>query len=223
MNSEERQMIANLFERLRTLESTPKDPEADQFIRDMIRQFPDAPYFLVQSVLVQEQALRNADARIRALEEAARRGDDRPRSFLGGARGADTGSRPLSSSEASDEGPWSRSSRPPAAPPGDSRPGGFLSSALSTATGVAGGMFLAEGIRSLFGNVGGRSYVGSAEAATGTDQAALDRAQDQAQDAEDELPKAQSDLAADDAALDEMQDAEDDDGGDWSDDGGIDV
>ena len=84
-------------------------------------------------------------------------------------------------------------------------------------------MFLAEGIRSLFGNVGGRSYVSSAEAATGTDQAALDRAQDQAQDAEDELQKARSDLATDDAALDEMQDAEDDDGGDWSDDDGIDV
>jgi uncharacterized protein len=222
MNSEERQLIANLFERLRTLDSTAKDPEADQFIRDLIRQFPDAPYFLVQSVLVQEQALRNADARIRALEEAARGEGDRPRSFLGGARSGDTGSRPLSSSEPSDEGPWSRSSRPQATPQGDSRPGGFLSSALSTATGVAGGMFLADSIRSLFGGVGGRSYFGSGDTAIKTDQAALDRAQDEAQDAEDDAQKARDDLAADDAALDDMQDAEDDDG-DWSDDGGIDT
>ena len=55
-------------------------------------------------------------------------------------------------------------------------------------------------------------------------QAALDRAQDQAQDAEDDAAQARKDLAADDAALDDMQDQQDDDY-DWSDDddGSLDV
>ena len=96
---------------------------------------------------------------------------------------------------------------------------------LSTATGVAGGMFLADGIRSLFGSVGGRSYVGgNASPLRTNERTALDRAQDEAQDAQDDAEKARQDLAADDAALDDMQDAQDDSsGGDWSDDDGVDA
>jgi hypothetical protein len=37
-------------------------------IGEAVQQIPDAPYFLVQSVLVQDEALRQADARIRELE-----------------------------------------------------------------------------------------------------------------------------------------------------------
>ena len=82
-------------------------------------------------------------------------------------------------------------------------------------------MFLAESIRSLFGSVGGRSYAGGeSSVANSNDQAALDRAQDDAQDAEDDADKALQDLAADDKELDDMQDAQDD-GDDWSDDDGI--
>jgi uncharacterized protein len=74
-------------------------------------------------------------------------------------------------------------------------------------------------------SVGGRSYVGGESSAVRADeQAALDRAQDEAQDAKDDADKARQDLAADDAALDDMQDAQDDSNdGSWSDDDGGDA
>lgn len=94
-----------------------------------------------------------------------------------------------------------------------------MSSALTTAAGVAGGVFFADGIRSLFGGGSRESAIGS-----NSDQAALDRAQDEAQDARDDADKAQKDLASDDAELDAMQDANDDDPDDtWTDDDSMDV
>jgi hypothetical protein len=68
MNTDERELIANVFDRLRSARSTPKDRDADQLIRDLVRQVPDAPYYLVQSVIVQEQGLEQAAARIADLE-----------------------------------------------------------------------------------------------------------------------------------------------------------
>lgn len=214
MNAQEKQLISDVFTRLRDAGRDPKDQDAEIFIRDLVRQFPDAPYYLTQSVIVQQQALEQADARVRELEEAARsqQGSERTSggSFLGSARdNQPSPARP---------GPWG--GEPPPPPP--RQQGGFLSSALSTATGVAGGMFLAESIRSLFGSVGGRSYAGES-VANSNDQAAIDRAQDDAQDAQDDADKARQDLAADDKELDDMQDAQDDGDDDWSDDDGIDV
>ena len=45
-----------------------RDPEAEALIAEGLRSAPHAPYALVQTVLVQDEALRNADARIRELE-----------------------------------------------------------------------------------------------------------------------------------------------------------
>jgi hypothetical protein len=219
MNADEQRLIQDLFEQLRPLQSTGKDRDADLLIRDLIRQSPDAPYYLVQTAIIQQEALNQADARIRDLEDAVRRGqyNDAPSSssFLSGAsvprsggRYQDPSSRPLDQPAS----PWSSPAQPGAGS------GGFLSSALSTAGGVAGGMFLADGIRSLFGGSG----LGSTSANAGN-QAALERAQQEAQSARDDAAQAKKDLAADDAALDETQDQLDDatDGG--SDDDSYDV
>ncbi len=219
MNADEQRLIEDLFVQLRTLQSSPKDRDADLFIRDLIRQSPDAPYYLVQTAIVQQEALNQADARIRDLEDAARQAqrNDAPRSgsFLSGAavprsggRYQDPPSRPLDQPAS----PWSQPAQP-----ASGAGGGFLSSALSTAGGVAGGMFLADSIRSLFGG----STVG---ASSGTSQAALEQAQRDAQSARNEAAQAKKDLAADDAAIDESVDEQDDDadyGG--SDDGSYDV
>jgi hypothetical protein len=229
MNVEERQLIADVFAQLRDAGRGPKDQDADRLIQDLVRQLPDAAYFLTQSVIVQQQALEQADAQIRELEETVRKlqGADRTSggSFLGGVRVPNTGGRAAATGDDRPQqqspSPWGSNPSPSSA----AAQGGFLSSALSTAAGVAGGMFLADGIRSLFGSVGGRSYVGADSSALRADeQAALDRAQDDAQDAQDDAAKACQDLAADDAALDDMQDAQDDssDAG-WSDDGGLDA
>lgn len=213
MTPQEQHLIEDLFTRLKSVSTSGKDDDAAQFIRTLIARFPDAPYYLTQNVLVQQQALERADERIRELEDLNQRSSAAaPRaatSFLGGAPSVpSTGRRPANEPDAEErqrESPWSQPSQ-------QSRSGSFLSSALSTATGVAGGMFLAESIRSLFGG-------GSGNAVAGEKQAALDRAQDQAQDAEDDAAQARKDLAADDAALDDMQDQQDDDDG-WSDDDG---
>jgi hypothetical protein len=211
MTPQEQHLIEDLFTRLRSVSTSGKDDDAAQFIQTLIARFPDAPYYLTQNVLVQQQALERADVRIRELEDLSQRNSapasGAATSFLGGASSVpSTGRRPVNEPDAQErqrESPWSQ--------PPQSRSGSFLSSALSTATGVAGGMFLAESIRSLFG--GGSS--GTAVAAD--KQAELDRAQAQAQDAEDDAAQARKDLAADDAALDDMQDEQDDG---WSDDDG---
>ncbi|AGK58420.1 periplasmic ligand-binding sensor protein [Hyphomicrobium denitrificans 1NES1] len=212
MDSQEQHLIEDLFARLRSASSATKDRDAEQLIRDLVSRFPDAPYYLTQSVLVQQQALDRADARIRDLEASTqdRRFSEQrgSTSFLGGSSVPQTGRRyadaPSEAPRPSDS-PWAQQ---------PSRTGSFLGSALSTATGVAGGMFLADSIRSLFG--GGGLFQGGTASADQT-QAKLDRAQDEAQDAKDDAEQARKDLAADDAALDDMQDEQDDG---WSDDDG---
>jgi hypothetical protein len=216
MNSQEQRLIEDLFTRLQSISTAEKDEDAEQHIRGLVARFPDAPYYLTQSVLVQQQALDRADARIKELEQLAqqaRPGSQRSAtSFLGGSSVPQTGRR-----DPDVPRPAEQLAQSPWAQPSPARSGGgFLSSALSTATGVAGGMFLADSIRSLFGG-GGGGILGSGSASASENQAALDKAQDDAQDAKDDAEQARQDLAADDAALDDMQDEQD---GDWSDDDG---
>lgn len=210
MNAEEKQLIEDLFARLRNFDGGDKDLEAQMLIQDLIRRSPDAPYYLAQTVIVQQQAVERAETRIRELEAAVRQQQPgRGGSFLGGSSVPQSGSRYAppppqpGPSEAvvpsQPNSPWASPARPGG--------GGFLSSALSTAAGVAGGVFLADGIRSLFG--GGQAWAGGG-GTSATDQKTIDNLQDQQQDAEDDRDKAQQDLAADDAAQDDMQDAQDD-------------
>jgi hypothetical protein len=72
MTPEERQLITGLFDRMRGFALTGKDGEAEALIKQQVGGLPDAPYMLVQSVLVQEHALQQADSRIKALEEQVR-------------------------------------------------------------------------------------------------------------------------------------------------------
>ena len=94
MTPEERNLVIELFDRLGTLEDAPRDPDAERLLRDGLRQAPNAPYALVQTVLVQDEALKRADARIRELESAGP-SDAEPRdtSFLGGMRDSLFGKR----------------------------------------------------------------------------------------------------------------------------------
>src|SRR5207253_10131987 len=94
MTPAERNLVIELFDRLATLEDAQRDPEAERLIRDGLRQAPNAPYALVQTVLVQDEALKRADARIRELEGAVAT-DTEPRdtTFLGGMRDSLFGKR----------------------------------------------------------------------------------------------------------------------------------
>lgn len=68
MTPQERQLIDDLFDRLSKLEGSPRDADAEAAIRDGLRRAPNASYALVQTVLVQDEALRRANARIQELE-----------------------------------------------------------------------------------------------------------------------------------------------------------
>jgi hypothetical protein len=176
MTPQERDLIAQLLGRLLP-PTEPKDPEADALIRDALRQRPDAPYFLVQTVLIQEMALAQAQQRIQEMERqlaaaqaAPAPAQQQPTSFLGRAlRGSPppapaAGPWGAAPAQQPSSGVWSQSGGAPqggggpfaSVPPGAPTPwgaggGGFLRQAATTAAGVAGGALLFEGIQSLFG------------------------------------------------------------------------
>jgi hypothetical protein len=71
MTPQERQLIDDLFDRLSKLENSPRDPDAQSAIADGLRRAPNAVYALVQTVLVQDEALKRAHERIQELEGGA--------------------------------------------------------------------------------------------------------------------------------------------------------
>jgi uncharacterized protein len=124
MTPQERDLITQLLGRLAQAGGQPKDPEADQLIRQAVAAQPDAPYYLVQTVLIQDMALSNAQSRIQALEQqlaAAKPAQSQPTSFLGGlfGGGAAASSQGGAGSVPS-SGPWSRPT--PAAQPQQTAP-----------------------------------------------------------------------------------------------------
>jgi hypothetical protein len=68
MTPQERQLVDDLFDRLATMETAPRDPEAVTAIAQGLRRAPNAIYALVQTALVQDEALRRANSRIQELE-----------------------------------------------------------------------------------------------------------------------------------------------------------
>ena len=68
MTPQERQLIDDLFDRLAKLENTPRDSEAMSAIMQGLRSAPNAVYALVQTALVQDEALKRANSRIQELE-----------------------------------------------------------------------------------------------------------------------------------------------------------
>jgi hypothetical protein len=173
MTPEERKLVTDLFDRLATLEDAQRDPEAERAIRDGLRQAPNAVYALVQTALVQDEALKRADARIRELEDAGQQPAQRDTSFLGSMREAVWGPREPSragsvpSVRPNEAAPgmspaWRTTSVPPtsgapAYPPMGAQPmgqpggGSFLGTAAAAAAGVIGGSLLLSGIRNMMG------------------------------------------------------------------------
>jgi hypothetical protein len=70
MTPQEQQLVADLFDRLASLEGQRRDPDAERLIREGLGRAPNSVYALVQSVLVQDEALKRANGRIEELERA---------------------------------------------------------------------------------------------------------------------------------------------------------
>jgi uncharacterized protein len=150
MQSQERDLIAGLFGRLQPFESQPRDPEAEALIKDFVARQPASPYLFVQTVLVQEQALKAAQERIAELEAQAGTAPAAA-GFLGSApKIGPWGSQPQAAAPQAPV-PSTRSPLQAALAPQPAG-GGFLRTAMVTAAGVAGGALLFEGIRSLMGS-----------------------------------------------------------------------
>jgi hypothetical protein len=160
MTPQERSLVIDLFDRLAEVEDSERDPEAERAISDGLRRAPNAVYALVQTALVQDEALKQADARIRALEAQVRKAPQRARSgsFLSGMReapserrGSVPPARPVDApalAPTDDRGPPS----PMPAGPGPGNPGGsFLGTAAAAAAGAIGGSLMLNSIRSMMG------------------------------------------------------------------------
>ena len=151
MQSEERELITGLFGRLQPFESQPRDGEAEALIKDLAVRQPAAPYLLVQTVLVQEQALKAAQQRIAELEAGAGAAPAAS-GFLGSAPKISPWGAPAAPAAPRPSVPPTRSPLQAAVAPQQGGGGSFLRTAMATAAGVAGGALLFEGIRGLMGN-----------------------------------------------------------------------
>ncbi|CEF54502.1 DUF2076 domain-containing protein [Acetobacter ghanensis] len=147
------------------------DPQADQFIAQEFQKYPEARYRVTQMAVVQEAALVQAQNRIQQLQfqlqqaqqalQAAQQqsnaGQQKSGGFFGGLFGGGQAAQP----QAAPPPGWG--GRPAQAPQYQPQPmpygmqpsmfrggSGFLGSALTTATGVAGGMLAANALTSLF-------------------------------------------------------------------------
>jgi uncharacterized protein len=69
MTPQERQLVDDLFDRLSQLENAPRDPDAGAAMAQGLRRAPNAVYALVQTVLLQDEALKRANGRIQELEQ----------------------------------------------------------------------------------------------------------------------------------------------------------
>jgi hypothetical protein len=176
MTPQERQLVDELFDRLSKMESAPRDPDAVAAIAQGLRSAPSAVYALVQTVLVQDEALKRANSRIQALEAAGAPeqrpsggfldsmretifGQSEARGSVPNVRPPEIASRPVwnsgqvmqqgQSPGQYNQGPYGQPYGAPQGPMGGG--GSFLGTAAAAAAGMVGGSLLLGSIRSMMG------------------------------------------------------------------------
>jgi len=189
MTPEERQLVDDLFDRLAKLEGNPRDPDAQRAIAEGLQRAPNAVYALVQTTLVQDEALKRADARIRELSEGGGPQPQPSGSFLDTMRSAFGGGRTsVPTVRAGAGGPdprWNQGGAMPgagAAPGYAPQPGygptpgygggSFLGTAAASAAGMIGGSLLLNSISSMFGHHGGSAFASTPQASPWDNSAA---------------------------------------------------
>lgn len=140
MDRNDQQAIQSLFGKLADVErqAPPRDAQAEAFIKDQIATQPGAPYFMAQTIVMQEQALIAAQSRIEQLEARPAGGGGLFASLFGG------GNRQQPPRRAPQYAPQQQQ------PMGGGGGGGFLAGAAQTAMGVAGGVLLGNAIMGMF-------------------------------------------------------------------------
>lgn len=147
MNAKDRQAIEQIFARLEEVarHSPPRDPEADRFIEQQMASRPGSAYYMAQSIVALEEALKAANQQLDEVKARASEGSLMPRrpAQYEDEAAMRSGSGPLPN--VSSSGPYHS---PAAEGPGT----GFLAGAVQTALGVAGGTLLGNSIASIFGS-----------------------------------------------------------------------
>ncbi|EPY7205191.1 DUF2076 domain-containing protein [Klebsiella quasipneumoniae] len=189
MQSEEQRLIDGLFSRLKEAEahSASRDASAEERIAQHVSAQPAAPYYMAQTILIQEAAIKQLNDRIQALEsqvsqlQAAKPSSGGFLSGLFGGGGSSRGSDPLPGAE--QYGRPQTSAQPQYAPQQQSyapqaaaRGGGFMAGALQTAAGVAGGVVLGNMLTNMFSGSHPQEIVNIIEEKPQPDAAAQDAA-----------------------------------------------
>ena len=180
MTPQERQLVDELFDRLSKLENAPRDPDAIAAISDGLRKAPGAVYALVQTTLLQDEALKRAHNRIQELEAAHAPEQPQSGGFLDPMRDTLFGGGPSRGSVPNvpprEQRPvWNSGQAMQQAQPGYGQPpygqaygqgqgygqgsgappvgggGSFLGTAAAAAAGVVGGSLLLSSIRGMMG------------------------------------------------------------------------
>ena len=196
MTPQERQLVDDLFDRLSKVEGAPRDPDAAGAIAQGLRTAPNAVYALVQTVLLQDEALKRAHSRIQELEgqdeqpqaggflDSMREtifGQTPPRGSVPNVRPPELPGRPTWNSGQvmqQAQGPGQYNQVPYGQQPygGQQAPmggggGSFLGTAAAAAAGVVGGSLLLGSIRSMMGGGGHQQSFGDSASAGGSDGA----------------------------------------------------
>ena len=180
MTPQERQLVDELFDRLSKLENAPRDPDAIAAISDGLRKAPGAVYALVQTTLLQDEALKRAHNRIQELEAAHAPEQQQSGGFLDTMRDTLFGTSQSRGSVPNvpprEQRPvWNSGQTMQQAQPGYGQPpygqaygqgqgygqgygappvgggGSFLGTAAAAAAGVVGGSLLLSSIRGMMG------------------------------------------------------------------------
>jgi uncharacterized protein len=182
MTPQERQMIDDLFDRVSKLESAPRDPDAMAAISQGLRQAPNGVYALVQTVLLQDEALKRANSRIQELEAASAPaqnqsgggfldsmresvfGHGQPHGSVPNVRPPESPSRPVWNSgqvmqQAQSPGQYNQA--PYGQPPYGQAPSGQPPYGAPAAPMGGGGSFLGTAAAAAAGSIGGSLLLGS--------------------------------------------------------------
>ncbi|MCU1223711.1 MAG: putative periplasmic ligand-binding sensor protein [Edaphobacter sp.] len=168
MTPQEQQMLQGLIERINQTQLPEKDLDAEQLLQQTLGRNPDALYILAQTVLVQQYALDQAQKQLDQLRQQQQ--PKRATSFLGSLLGGnDEPERPAPPPPPPPQYSQPQYTPVPNYPPpasyapayGAPQSGGFLRSALQTATGVAAGALAFQGIESLMHGFGHTAGYGS--------------------------------------------------------------
>jgi len=174
--SVEQRVISGLFSRLQQAEagSGPRDAQAERLIQECIAKQPAAPYYMAQAMLVQEAAIKRLNDQVNALQQQVTQLQNQPKQSSGGflaglfgggstttesrpAAVSNSGSQPIpgAANYASNQyanNQYANNANSGYAPAASRGGGSFLSGALQTAAGVAGGVVIADMLTGMFHN-----------------------------------------------------------------------